>query len=193
MERLDFANLNAAEKAHVEALISVGTVEIERICNRTFLQATYTDEAHDGYGWDFIFVKNPPIVSLTDIDLITYNAVTGDTETTTYAASKFTFHANTGEIKFKPDVTLSTAKLFPVGFQNIHITYSGGYAAVPQAIQMLCADFVIQMFDSKELDGALIEKEKQGDEFISFGTDYFNRLPFSKKKILTSYQLRRVA
>jgi len=192
LEMLDYANLTAAEQSAIDALISAASEYIEeQLCYRKFLAADYTDEKQDGNGWDSIFVKNIPLNSIVDIDLITYNAVTGDTETTTYGTAKFSSNTKTGEIRFKPDVQLETAKIFPEGFQNIHISYNGGYASVPQPIQMLCADFVIQMYNDEELVGAL-EREKLGDYSYSKGKDFIQHMPFSKKQILSSYKLRKV-
>ena len=191
LEALDYTNRTTAQKATIDALITAASEFIELECDRTFLSATHTDEAHDGNDWNFIFVKNPPLTSLTDIDLITYNAVTGAVETTTLLATKFTVEENTGEITFKPDVVLDTAKIFPEGNQNIHITYVGGYAAVPEAIKMLTADFVIQMYAPEELEGAL-QKEKLGDYFYDKGNNFLERLSFSKRKILSMYKIRKV-
>ena len=82
LEVLDYNNLTTAEKALVDALITAGSEWIERYCNRIFLAAAYTDEAHDGNGWDSIFVKNPPINSLTDIDLVSQSRSTAVSNTT---------------------------------------------------------------------------------------------------------------
>jgi hypothetical protein len=190
LEPLDYDNLSSDEQAFVDALITAGSAWIEKYCNRVFAAADYTDEVLDGNGWDSIFIDNPPINSLTDIDITCYNFDGGET-TTTYLGTKFLFHAKSGEIKFKPATFISSPTIFVEGFQNIKITYNGGYAAVPDVIQMLCAEFVMQMFDPSILSD-LLERERIGDYSYTRAKEYFDKVSFSKRQMLNSYKLRKV-
>jgi len=192
LQPLDYSNMSTAEKALVDALITMATEQIERYCRRTFAAADYTDEKHDGNGWRSIFVKNPPLNSLTDVDIVESD-FSSDSTTTTYAATKFDTKAATGEIRFKPGSFLSSGRgVFSEGFQNIQITYNGGFASVPQGIQLACAEMVIQMFDPSEATD-LIEKEKIGDYFYAKAKNAFQKMLLTKKKILDSYKIRRIS
>lgn len=184
LEKVDYNNLTTEEKALVDALITAGSDWIERYCNRVFTATDYTDEIHNGTGENCIFVKNPPINSLTDIDIV------GTSSTTTYLATKFKYEPKTGEIQFKLDAD-SDAHYFPEDFRNIQITYNGGFTTIPEAIKILVADFVVEYFDQK-LKDELIEKEKIGDYFYAKGLNFYTKLSYPKKKLLTSYRLRRV-
>ncbi len=187
---LDYSNLPSNEQAQVDALIDVATEYIEKYCNRIFLQATYTDEIQDGTGEKSIFVANPPIQSLTDIDIIVQSE-SGDT-TSTFLATKFDYESKTGEIRFKPDTFLNTAGgVFSKGFQNIKITYSGGWVAVPQSIQLIAAEFVKERFDPTLVEDTL-EREKLGDYFYAKSKDFWKRLLATNRFILNSYKIRKV-
>lgn len=191
LEPIDYGNRDASEQAFIDGLIAVASEYIERKCNRVFIATTYIDEIHDGQGWNSIFVSNPPINSLTDIEII-FSSTDTDTTSEVFTADKFKFNIKTGDIRFKPGAfTSSGGHLFPDGFRNVEITYNGGFAEVPQPIQMLTADFVIQSFDPTEsVEG--IEKEKIGDYFYAKGKNYIASLPFLKKQILNNYRVRRV-
>ena len=184
LDVLEYNSRSTTEKAVIDALITAGSEWLERYCRRVFTATNYIDEIHDGTGENCIFVANPPINSLTDIDIV------GTSSTTTYLATKFKYESKTGEIQFKRG-TDSDCFYFPEDFQNIKITYNGGFSTIPSNVQLLCADYVIELFD-QSLKDELIEKEKLGDYFYAKGINYYDKLSFSKKKILASYRLRRV-
>lgn len=191
LEPLDYTNRSIAEKAIIDALITSASEIFEKHCNRIFLTDTYTDELQDGNGWDTIHVNNPPLTVLTDIDIV-HRAFDGTNTTTTYTGSKFNIHINSGEIRFKPGDFLTTSGgLFAQGFQNVQITYVGGFSSVPKPIQRLAAKYVIQSFDPTE-DVQGLQKERLGDYFYDRGKDFLNALLFNDKKELDMYKIRRV-
>lgn len=197
LAKLDYANsLNAEEKALVDALIEVGEEYIQEYeCNRKFEQADYTDEVHDGNGEDSIFVKNPPLNSLTDVDIIS-STFDSDSVTTTFAASKFDIEEKTGEIRFKPGtfVVNSDVHYFIKGFQNVKITYNGGFASGDKTLKIvesLVADYVLENFDPNLIEG-ITDRERIGSYFVAKAKNYFDKLSFSKKKMLSKLKIRRV-
>lgn len=185
---IEYSDQGTAEQAQIDALIISVSEYIEKYCNRIFLSATYTDELYDGDGWDFLFIKNSPLISLTDIDILDQGITVA---TVTYAASNFVLTLPTGEITWKPATFLNEGGVFPVGKQNIQVTYVGGFAAVPTTIQQVAAEMVIEQFDpTLSVDG--IEKEKIGDYFYSKGKDFRQSLTASTLQKLNQYKIRKV-
>ena len=188
---LDFDNLGVGEQAQVNALALVATEWIERVCNRTFRKTVYTDETHDGNGELWIYIRNAPIITLTQVTIQESN-FSGDSVSTDFAASKFDIKESSGKIRFKPNSFLaSTTGLFSAGFQNILIDYTGGYIQVPEPIRLVASQFIMEMFDPSSIPQN-IEKEKLGNYFLSKGVNYFSNLTFNTKQILNSYKQRRV-
>lgn len=194
LEILDYTNQDTAAQANIDALIIAGDEWLRKTLNRIVLRADYTDEKHEGNGLRSIFVKNPPINTLTDIDIVATD-FNGADVTTTYLATKFDLKTNTGEIRFKPGSFISDgAGFFTEGFQNIRITYNGGWDSSNiklQPLKLIEAEFVIQMFDPNESVTG-IEKEKLGDYFYSRGSNAWAKLLVKHRQILNLYKKIRV-
>lgn len=194
LEPLDYANQDANAQANIDAQIIAGDEFLRKSLNRILLQDTYTDEKHDGNGRKSIFVSNPPIISLTDIDIVSTD-FNGNETTTTLTATKFDLKLSTGEIRFKPgSFTSDGASWFTEGFQNIQITYSGGFVADSNSLkpmELVLAEFVIEMFDPNEAVTG-IEKEKLGDYFYSRGTNAWDKLLVKHSQIMKLYKIVRV-
>lgn len=182
LKDLQYSELSASEQAMVDALISVANDFIEdRICNRIFTAADYTDEISDGTGWNSLFVKNPPINSLTSV--VIHDISSEDDVTTTLSSMALLYDPKTGEIQRKNGCA------FPQGFRNIYVNYNGGFVTIPPAVEQIAAAFVVQFYDPTLLtDG--IQKERIGDYFYDKGVNWFQQLPFNIKKMLSSYRIR---
>lgn len=191
LANLDFTNLEALEQAQIRALTEAATTWIEKYTNRVFRSTVYVDEAHDGNGELYIYVKNPPLITLTQVT-IQETSFSGATTSTDFAASKFDTNTDTGKIKFKPGSFLSSgASKFTEGFQNVLIDYTGGFDPIPEPIKLVAAEFIVEMFDPSEKVGG-IEKEKLGNYFYSKGTKFFEQLVYKHRHILDSYRILRV-
>jgi uncharacterized phiE125 gp8 family phage protein len=92
---------------------------------RTFEQTTYT-EYYDGDGSDELFIDHYPIISVTSI----YDDLDRDYEAEdVFEDDDYMIYEDQGMIKL--DDTY-----FQDGSKNVKITYSAGYAAIPNDIQM---------------------------------------------------------
>lgn len=176
-------NYAASDAPALNALIEAVSTLIQKYCNRNFLSATYT-ELLDGTGTNQIFVKNPPIITLTSI---TFLAATNVTPVVTDFVYK-----PTGEIRWNT-YNLTSSDIvgyFPEGYQNIQIVYTGGFATVPTPIQLACAQIVGDLFSP---DGNLeaIEFLKLGQYSASYN-DKIEKTVFGKRKILELYKLRYI-
>ncbi len=188
---LDFDNLEVGEQAQLNALAIAATTWIEKYCHRIFRKTIYIDETHNGNNELWIYVNNPPIISLGTVTIQESN-FSGDSVSTDFTSDKFDVKFSTGKIRFKPNSFLaSTTGLFSTGFQNVLLDYTGGFSPVPEPIKLVASKFIIEMFDPSE-DVQNIEKEKLGNYFYSKGTQFFEQLTFKTKVILESYRIRRV-
>ena len=102
-----------------------------------------TEEAHDGNGSNRIFVKKPPIVSVTSVQIGSISPTTlSSTAYKVYDQYIQLVNSNTTSLAEAFD---STRNVFPHGTQNVLITYVSGLATVPPRIE-LCAAVMIGEF-----------------------------------------------
>lgn len=192
LEPLDYDNKTAAEKAYIDALILVGQTYLEDYCQRKFEAADYTDEVHNGSGDNALYVFNPPINTLTNIKIVDSFA-TSDSDSdllTTRDDAEFLWDSRSGVIQFKPECLTA----FPEGFQNIRVTYNGGFAAASEEIRVMSylnAQFVIETFDpSEKVD--ITDRERLGDYFWAKTKDFAARFVSSNKRLLSMYKLWKI-
>ena len=97
---------------------------------------TITEEAHDGNGSNRIWVKRPPIVSVTSVQI-------GSISPTTLSSTAYKVYDQYVQLVNSSTTNIdSTRNAFPVGTQNVLITYVSGLAVVPSRIE-LCAAVMI--------------------------------------------------
>lgn len=108
---------------------------------------TYT-EKHDGDGTDTLFVENTPITSVTNLKFLD---LTG--EVINYNSSAF--HVYRDYIRLDDGI-------FPVGKQNIEVTYTAGESTVNPRVKM--AELLALSYFVKFMTG------KRGDQSIRFDT-----------------------
>lgn len=123
----DLAAVNTQE---LQDLLDAATQLIENYCDRTFASTAYTAK-QDGTGAQWLYIDNPPFVSLTQVII-----EDPDGTTETIAASNFRYD-DAGKLWFTDDND-SSYVYFPCGFQNVQIDYTGGYATIPAAVQRAC-------------------------------------------------------
>lgn len=106
----------------LDRLILATTARIEAMCNRKFMQATYTNELYDGASisgarGSILIVKNAPILSISSVQYKT--GLNSNPTWYSYDADDY-------------DVDLTAGLLYfgrlPAGRQNIRLTYTAGYS-----------------------------------------------------------------
>ena len=107
----------------IDRLIVAVTARIERMCNRFFIQATYTNELYDGSdiygtGRSMIIVKNAPVLSIARIQYKT--GLNSNPTWVDYTQDDYDADMAAGILYFHCSL--------PRGKQNIRITYTAGYA-----------------------------------------------------------------
>ena len=130
------ANLTTS---HLQNWIEAASDAIEGWCDRVFTSTAYT-ETQDGNGLHWLYVYNPPIISLTSVQIIDSSE---DTET--ILADQFRYGGDAGEIVFKP-TNSSSYSVFPEERRNIVVNYTGGYATIPDDIQEAVVQTIQEMY-----------------------------------------------
>ena len=190
---LDYSNREAGQQAQIDALIEVSSELIHKHCNRIFPSDTYTEEKSDGSGENHLFIKNPPIISLTEITVVGADDLGDDA---TFDGTYFSYDEKTGEIQWNDNFLLNNVVSdwlgnFPCGFRNILTTYEGGFTDVPAGIKFACADMVLSGF-SPEAGFGNIEFEKLGQYFYRLRKDVIDQSLLKQHNILNMYKIRNV-
>lgn len=187
LNELSYGTLPSADQAEIQALIEASSQLIEKFCGRNFAAADYV-ELHNGSGRDFLIVDNPPIISLDSIKFI----YAGDDTDEIIQSTDFGYLTGSGEIRWLP-FSQNSSKFnggFFEGYQNIQITYRGGFETIPYPIQKACADLVKIMYDPA-MHNAGLEKEKLGDYFYQMNVEKVGPLLSDNNKMLRLYKLYR--
>jgi len=151
------ADLSGLNTQHLQDLLDAATGLIENYCDRTFASTAYTD-TQDGTGAQWIYADNPSIISFTQVII---ESPDGTTETV--ASTNFRYEAKSGKIWFK-DTSTSTLGFFPIGFKNIQLDYTGGFATIPAAVQQACLQVARAMYAQQGGgQNAAFETEKMGE------------------------------
>jgi len=168
-------------------LIEVASQLIEKRCNRVFAAANYTEEKHNGSGDNSIFVFNPPINSLTALSIVTTENIVVDVDDLEY-------NSVTGEIRWQRYNRTGTVGLtvWPEGFQNILITYNGGFSSIPKPIELLCAEMVLNTFDTSGQFGGGFDSEKLGQYQYKTSVDTMNASLLAHKNIINLYKISQI-
>jgi len=120
---------SALGAALLTSLLTAASDWVERRCHRTFASTAHL-EKHDGDGDVVLWANQLPIITLTSVIILDDDGST----TTTVDGADFRYNAASGEIRFAPTVT-GDWSYFPSGFQNITLSYTAGFATIPELIQ----------------------------------------------------------
>lgn len=92
--------------------------------------ATVTDEAHDGNGTDLLVVKKPPIVSVASLSI-------GGS-----GVSSNRYKVYDQYVRMVSTLDDTIPSYFPIGVQNVLITYTSGFTAVPADVKLAVANAI---------------------------------------------------
>ncbi len=148
----------------INAILAPADKWIKEYCQRDFELTSYTSELYDGQGHQNLFLKHYPVIEVTGLeidgeaidldDLITY-----ENGTLYYAAG------------------------FPGGHQNISVTYSAGYATLPEDLKLATNMLVKMIYDRRD-------QEVFGVEQYSLGyvrSVLTEEMPHEVREILSRY------
>jgi hypothetical protein len=114
--------------------------------------ATITDETHNGNGTLAVYVKYPPIVSVASLSI-------GTSTPSAISSSSYKVFTDRVELINSPGTATSTALrypnyVFPVGTQNIQVSYTSGLDTVPPHVQFIAARMVAEVAKSYQRMGS---------------------------------------
>jgi len=135
----------------IEELIDSVSAQIEKWCRRKFLSRSFT-EYHDGGGYSYVFVDNPPITAVASV----YDD--SDREWTSSDLVSATYYTTDGSYADEGRIQLWQGKLyFYDGVKNVKVTYTGGYSSVPADVEMACHALVSMWFNIRDKQGLTSE------------------------------------
>lgn len=166
------------EDAVLQSLITSVSKYIENWLNRTILSATYT-EYRDGTGTNRIMLANQPVTAVSSVVMNNLGVPAVAIPASTAMSFGYVFDAR--NIKL-----VGFGAKFPMGMNNVVVTYTAGYATVPVDIERACLELVALRFRERSRIG---ENSKSiGGETVSYNVKDF---PDSVRTLLNQY--RKVA
>jgi hypothetical protein len=147
---LGVAAEETADDARYGELIKTASAQIIGYCGRSFEIVAVENELHDGDGTEELRVDLTPIAAVAAL------SIDGQAESVSELAIYHTM------VAFKDSGTYnarlrSTGRVFPIGRQNVSISYLAGYAAVPREIVDMCKLQVVHLMNVGTKQGIVSE------------------------------------
>jgi hypothetical protein len=140
-------------RSDISRLIIAASSLAEQFCRRTFSREIGRVETHDGGDWAEIWLRLTPVETVT---LVTHNGST---------VSEFVFNPETGRLRRGDGYgDIDFSEWFPAGADNISVTYTGGYAKIPEEIKEAVVIGVTNLVREKNRDIGL-QSENIGGEY----------------------------
>jgi len=117
--------INRIDDTWLASLLELASTKAEQYCGRPFPLKAYSERL-DGSGKNQMFLTVTPLFAIEQVDITEIDG----TVTTYDDPTDFVFNEATGEVRF-----VSQSVWFPAGFQNILISYVGGYYYIPGPVQ----------------------------------------------------------
>ena len=134
----------------LDSLISRMSTFIEQYCNRSFDEAEHTEQ-YDGT------LRNSGLIRLNQIPVSAIASIHDDTTRafgteTLIEASKYVFYGDSGVVQ------LDHGYEFKIGYQNIKVVYTAGYATIPGDLEQATIELVAYKFQVRGKEGIRSEK-----------------------------------
>lgn len=120
------SNPSGIEATIFQRIVNAATTRVEKYCRRPFVARTIT-EIQDGKGFQTLYLRVRPVVSVTSVEWLNWDGTTFDT----FTGSEIMTNLSEGTIR------LQSGSRFNSGLQNWRIIYSASYAnlaAVPDDV-----------------------------------------------------------
>ncbi len=182
-EALQFETAEAvSENNLLVSLINRTSSRMETYCGRNFKVREYT-EYQDGDGTPTVFTDHYPITSVSSLWDDTEREFT-DSSNDLLSSADYMIYSDEGSIRLYNDETT-----FNKGYQNIKITYSGGYETLPGDLEEACLDWVLTLYRKiKDRTHGYMTKSASGASVLID----LKAIPESVKAVLDSYRKPKV-
>lgn len=154
----DFLDLDDSDDARINTLLPMVDQALQNFTRRNIIQATNTDELHNGDRTPFLTTKDGPIISVTSLEVIdpqggaTSEVLAEDQQFKRYEEYVQRIGAQK-QNSFDPRWGVA----FPIGERNIKITYVSGYVVIPSDIK-LAAFITLDNYFHTRTPGVISEK-----------------------------------
>jgi hypothetical protein len=108
--------------AQMDGWINAASDLMEKLCNRNIIARTYTDVTQNGSGNQFLALDHYPIVSISAL------SIADSSHGTSYVITPADIIIDSDSGKIMLDPLNATINTFLSGFQNITLTYNGGFS-----------------------------------------------------------------
>lgn len=130
--------------AVLTTLVTNASAFIETYCNRTFAQAPYTETRNGGCGQK-MFLLNGPVVSVASV------SVDGQAVPVAPDAVSYGFVWDNMTVYIRPGQGSYGGPMeFTKGIQNVTVTYTAGFAAIPLDVAQACIELVALKFAKRQ-------------------------------------------
>lgn len=137
--------------------INQATLMIERYTGRHFALTTYTDEEYNATGTDQLALKQRPIVTLTSIS--SRDTSLNEADWDAFDTDLYFSDANSGIVR----LLSSTAGRW----NRYKVTYSAGYATIPEDIAEACATLAGYLVDNPT-SGGQVKSKQEGQRKVEY-------------------------
>ena len=175
------------DAAYLTVLISAASNLVIKHCRRDFVSTVYTDEVYDGDGTYVLLLRQFPVTALTSV-----KTVESDGNEETCLTAQFRVDYDIGEIRHIPECTCAYT-YFPAGYRNIKVSYTAGFAVVPEDVQEATAQTIAWLYANASI-AANMESWKLGDAAAKYKLETADMplLPASVRALLGPYRNVRV-
>ena len=158
---------------------------VKTYLGRDIEQATYTDELYDGNGTNYLITRQHPVTAITKLEM--YEGLNADGSEDW---EEWTQGDEYGRLLIEERAVslYISGAVFPVGKNNIRITYTAGYAAadIPDDIDYVCKQ--LMGFKYLKFDKKLLGKTSESKGVGSSSSDSYE---LNEKEILKQIECYR--
>lgn len=159
-ELLGIASSDSTKNNLIIRKINQSTEIIEGYCRRRFKETTYTNEIYDGTGTDQLGLLNYPISSVEAITVGMRDTTLNEDDFNTVDSELF-FIDYTGGL-------LNGVGSFYGGWGQYRVTYTAGYATIPDDLAEACATLAAYFVANDPSMSAFVTRKKEGSREISY-------------------------
>lgn len=158
----------------VEA-INVATERILSVVRGPIVQTNYVLQPHNGTGTRFLYLYYGPVVAVTEVRIASGGA------SSTLDAAAYTVAASRGAL-------IRADTVWPLGSQNVLVSYSAGYAQIPWAVRRACARLALSMAMDRGRDPRVVRESGPSMLVDRTAVDPMTGLPSDVLDMLRPYR-----
>jgi hypothetical protein len=176
----------ATSDTMISTLIDRVTAQIQSWTSRDFSQQSYI-EVYNGSGTSQLPVKQGPVTAVASLTIYGQTIPASATPTAWGYTFKDRIIYLRGSAPLAPfdagGWSGGAGMIFPLGNQNVEITYTAGFATIPDAITQACIEWVA--FKLKERERIGYKSQNIGQQNIGYITD---AMPDGVRQALMQYK-----